>query len=223
MTCLLPWILVFLTLSWGCKDRSAMKEASTKSSPELMAPLAGIEAFTRQNFLESIQGRLPPVGRATGVVLTVKLSFFGGYDSHALGEAVVGLTDRIQSQLKAKATPSYVIVAIDSARVFAPASVVTRRIVDEDSARRTQVAQILKMKEEDLRDIVIFSDDAASWYMTQYGIQSDLALTLIDRTGRPVESCSVPAEIARCLASFDKIIIAESTGRVRPPAVRSGE
>ena len=188
-----------------------------------MAPLAGIEAFTRQNFLESIQGRLPPVGRATGVVLTVKLSFFGGYDSHALGEAVVGLTERIQSQLKAKTTPSYVIVAIDSARVFAPASVVTRRIVDEDSARRAQVAQILKMKEEDLRDIVIFSDDAASWYMTQYGIQSDLAITLIDRTGRPVESCSVPAEITRCLASFDKIIIAESTGRVRAPAVRPGE
>ena len=79
------------------------------------------------------------------------------------------------------------------------------------------------MKEEDLRDIVIFSDDAASWYMTQYGIQSDLAITLIDRTGRPVESCSVPAEIARCLASFDKIIIAESTGRVRAPAVRPGE
>ena len=200
-----------------------MKEASSKSSQELMAPLAGIEAFTRQNFLESIQGRLPPVGRATGVVLTVKLSFFGGYDAHALGEAVVGLTERIQSQLKAKTTPSYVIVAIDSARVFAPASVVTRRIVDEDSARRTQVAQILKMKEEDLRDIVIFSDDAASWYMTQYGVQSDLAMTLIDRTGRPVESCSLPAETSHCLASLDKILIADSTGLVRSRPVKTGE
>lgn len=209
--------------SWGCKDRTPIDGASTKSGKELVAPHSGTEAFTRQNFLESIQGRLPPVGRATGVVLTVKLSFFGGYDSHALGEAVVGLTERIQNQLKAKATPSYVIVAIDSGRVFAPASVVTRRIVDEDSARRTQVAQILQMKEEDLRDIVIFSDDASSWYITQYGIQSDLALTLIDRTGRPVESCSVPAETARCLASFDKILVAESTGQVRQPAVTPGE
>ncbi len=187
-----------------------MPGASIKSSNDLVAPLVGTEAFTRQNFLESIQGRLPPVGRATGVVLTVKLSFFGGYDSHALGEAVVGLTERIQTQLRSKATPSYVIVAIDSSRVFAPASVVSRRIADEDAARRAQVAKILQMKEEDLRDIVIFSEDASSWYVSQYGIQSDLALTLIDRTGRAVETCSVPAETARCLASFDKKLFADS-------------
>ena len=202
----------FLTLN-ACKQRAQPNGASDKNISELGEPRLGLEAYTRKNFLRSLQGVFPPVGRAIGVVVTVKLSRWGYYDAGALGTIVSGLTSRISAQVKDNMPASYVVVAIDSSRVLAPASIVAKKIADEDVSRRTDAARSAGMSDREISEIIFFSEDRSSWYAGQYEISTDLAMTLIDRSGRKIESCAIPGKTEQCFATLDQFIVADAASQ----------
>ena len=205
--------LAFFLALGACKQRTQPSGASDKNISELGEPRVGLETYTRKNFLRSLQGVLPPVGRAIGVVVTVKLSRWGAYDARALGTIVDGLTSRINAQVKDNVPASYVIVAIDSSRVLAPASVVAKKISDEDVSRRTDAARSVGMSDREISEIIFFSEDSSSWYVRKYEISTDLAMTLIDRSGQKIESCAIPAKTEQCFAALDQVIVADAASQ----------
>ena len=198
---------VFLLLACGaCKDRTRAGGLLETQESEATQNQGDLESFTRANFLKSIHGKYPPVGRSAGILVTVQLGRFGAYDSAALDQLVEALTPRLLNQLQAGAPLSYVVVAIASGQVFGPAGLVTKKISEQDVARRAYSAHLLGMKTDELKDVMLITQDTSSWYRKHYGIEDALAMTVLDHSGRPVGTCAIPADSAKCLEKFDQLI-----------------
>lgn len=181
----------------GCRtvpEKAASLSEDRPGSAEVLA--------VRGTFLRSIHGELPPVGQSIGMLVAVKLSRTGSYNTGAVDQIVGQLNQIVLGQKRTGRPLPYVIVSIDSSRVWAPASVISSKIAAEDGKRRQQSSAVLEIRSDEAKKVVFFTSDKDSYYAKKFGLNSDLSLVVIGSSGEKIRTCIVPGEADSCINTF---------------------
>lgn len=200
------WLIAgLLALTFfSCKQRPDMDRATTKESP---AVTEGIdEEFIHTNFLPSIHGSYPPVGKRPGVLVNVRLGRFGGYDTKVVDAAVEELRFRAGVGGGTFQPAIFAIVVIDSGRVYAPRAVVSQRIHQEDQIKRAEAAKKLGASADEIQSLLFFTDDTEGMYRQRYGLSGELSMAVFGADGKVRTTCILPGELSQCLEALDQLL-----------------